>query len=109
MEERLKTTYFNYIAIYPRDMSTPNISITCPPATVESSMSFKASSSLQVTASKSARGYRDFKIPRVRLIDCLILVTIIFWDLVGRLSSILRVRGGLTREEEGYCIVHNRL
>jgi hypothetical protein len=65
---------------YPRDMSTPSISTTCP---AESSTSFKASSSLQVTAkpspamSKSARGYKDFKIPRIRLTDCLILARII--------------------------------
>jgi hypothetical protein len=51
-------------------------------------MSFKASSSLQVAVSKLARGYRDFKILRVRLADYLILVRIISRDLVDRLSSI---------------------
>jgi hypothetical protein len=84
----------NVIIIYPRDMSTPNISMTCPTIIAESSMSFKASSSLQVivkpspVASNSAQGYRDFKILRVRLADCLILARIISRDLVGRLSSI---------------------
>jgi hypothetical protein len=64
-------------------MSTPNISTTYPTIIAESSMSLMASSLLQVTvkpspaASKSARGYRVFKIPRVRLADCLILVRII--------------------------------
>jgi hypothetical protein len=33
--------------IYPRDMSTPSISTTCPAITAESSTSFKASSSLR--------------------------------------------------------------
>jgi hypothetical protein len=76
----------NVITFYPRDMST-----TCPTITAESMMSFKASSSLQVTArpllsaSKLARGYRDFKILRVRLADCLILARIISWDLVSGL------------------------
>jgi hypothetical protein len=103
--------------IYPRDMSTPNISMTCPVVIAESSMSMKASSSLQVTAkpstivSKSARGYRDFKILRVRLTDCLILARIISWDLIGRLSSIwgCTLGRGLTRVEEGYRVVHHRL
>jgi hypothetical protein len=40
------------------------------------------------TASKSARGYKDFKIQRVRLIDCFMLVRINSQDLVGKLSSI---------------------
>jgi hypothetical protein len=44
--------------IYPRDMSTPKISTTYPAVIVESSTSFKASSSLQVAASKLAWGYR---------------------------------------------------
>jgi hypothetical protein len=84
----------NIITIYPRDMSTPNISMTCPSITAESLTSFKASSSLQVAArpspatSKLDRGYRDFKILRVRLTDCLILAGIISRDVVGRLSSI---------------------
>jgi hypothetical protein len=75
-------------------MSIPNISMTCPAITAESSTSFKASSSLQAivklspTASKSVQGYRDFKIPRVRLTDYLMLARIISRDLVGRLSSI---------------------
>jgi hypothetical protein len=57
-------------------------------------MSFKASSLLQVTAkpshatSKLARGYKDFKMPRVRIVDCLILARIISQNLVGKLSSI---------------------
>jgi hypothetical protein len=38
---------------YPRDMSTPNISTTCPTITAESSTGFKASSSLQVTVKPS--------------------------------------------------------
>jgi hypothetical protein len=68
--------------------------MTYPAVTAESSMSFKASSSLQVTvkpsptAPKSAQGYRDFKILRVRLVDYLILERIISQGLVGRLSSI---------------------
>jgi hypothetical protein len=84
----------NVITIYPRDMSTPNISMTCPTVTAESTVSFKASSSLQVTTklspatSKSARGYRDFKILRVRITEYLILARIISYDLVGILSSI---------------------
>jgi hypothetical protein len=86
------------ITIYLRDMSTPNISMICPTVIAESSMSFKAYSSLQVDVkplphmSKSAQSYRDFKIPRVTLIDCLILVRIMSRDLVGRLSSIWGVR-----------------
>jgi hypothetical protein len=84
----------NVITNYPRDISTPNISMICPTVTAECSMSFMASSSLQVTAkplpatSKSAQDYGDFKILRVRLTDCLILVRIISRDLIGRLSSI---------------------
>jgi hypothetical protein len=84
----------NVITIYPRDMSTPNIFTTCPAITGESSMSFKPSSSQHVTtkplptASKFSWGYRDFKIPRFRLADCLILVRIISRDLIGRLSRI---------------------
>jgi hypothetical protein len=73
----------NVITIYPRDISTPNISTTCPAIIAEPSMSFKASSSLQVivkpsaATSMSAQGYGDFKILRVRLTDCLILARII--------------------------------
>jgi hypothetical protein len=69
--------------IYPRDMSTPSISTACPAIKVESSTSFKASLSLQVTAkpspavSKLARGYKDFKIPKVRCANYLILLRII--------------------------------
>jgi hypothetical protein len=48
-------------------------------------------------ASKSARGYRDFKILRVRLTNCLILARIIYRDLVDRLSSIW---GAHTLEED---------
>jgi hypothetical protein len=54
-----------------------------PAVTIESSMSFKASLLLQVivkpspAVSKSAQGYRDFKILRVRLTDYLILARII--------------------------------
>jgi hypothetical protein len=75
-------------------MSIPSISTTSPAITVESSTIFKASSLLQVIAkpspamSKLARGYKDFKIPRVRLADYLILVRIIPRDLIGRLSNI---------------------
>jgi hypothetical protein len=91
--------------------------MTCPAITAKSSMSFKASSSLQVTAkpssatSNSARGYRDFKILRVRLTDYLILVRIISRDLVGRLSSIWGAcfKGGLAWVEEGYHVVHHCL
>jgi hypothetical protein len=48
----------------------------CPAVTTESSMSFKDFSSLQVdakpspAASKSARGYKDLTMPRVRLTNC---------------------------------------
>jgi hypothetical protein len=81
-------------------------------------MRFKASSSLQVTvkpspaASKSARGYRDFKILRVILADYLILARIISQDLGDRLSSIrggAHFRGGLAFVEEGHCIAHCHL
>jgi hypothetical protein len=63
---------------YPRDIST-GISADI----AESSISFKVSSSLQITAkpspavSRSAREYRDFKIPRVRLTYCFMLARII--------------------------------
>jgi hypothetical protein len=60
-------------------MSTPSISTTYPAITEESSTSFNASSSMQVTmktspaSSKLAWGYRELKIPRVRHADYLIL------------------------------------
>jgi hypothetical protein len=107
----------NVIIIYPRDISTPSISTIYPTVTAESSMSFKASSSLQVTAkpspvtSKSAQGYRDIKILRLRLTNCLILVRFISQDLVSRLSSIWGAcfGGGLTWVEEGHCVAHHHL
>jgi hypothetical protein len=74
-------------------MSTPSISTMCPTMIVESSMSFKASSSLQVAAkpspvvSKLAQGYKDFKMSRIKLVDCFMLARIISQDLVGKLSS----------------------
>jgi hypothetical protein len=83
-----------WVAIYPKDMSTPSISKTCPAVIAESSMSFKASSLLQVIAkpssapSKLARGYKDFKILRVRPADYFMFARMIFLDLVGRLSNI---------------------
>jgi hypothetical protein len=91
---RKDSKYLNYIITCPRDMSTPSISTMCHVVTAESLMSFKASSLLQVTAkpshatSKLARGYKDFKMPRVRIVDCLILARIISQNLVGKLSSI---------------------
>jgi hypothetical protein len=107
----------NVITIYPRDMSTPNRTTTCPVIIAESPTRFRAFLSLQVatnpspSTSKSPRGYRDFKIPRVRLVDYLILVRIISRDLVGRLSSIwgCALRGGLAWVEEGHCVAHHRL
>jgi hypothetical protein len=75
-------------------MSTPNMSTTYPVALAESSTSFRASSSLHVaanpspTASKWARGYRDLRIPRVRLVDCRILARIISQDQLDRLYNI---------------------
>jgi hypothetical protein len=62
--------------------------------TAESLINFKASSSLQVAVKpspamfKSARGYRDIRIPRVRLPDYFMLARMISRDLVGKLSSI---------------------
>jgi hypothetical protein len=44
-----------------------------------------------------ARGYKDIRIPRVRLTDCLTFVRIVTRDLVGRLSSIW---GARTSEED---------
>jgi hypothetical protein len=79
-------------------MSTGSISTMCPAITAKSLISFKASSSLQVaakpspTASRLARGYRDFKISRARLVDCFMLARIISWDLVSILSSIRGAR-----------------
>jgi hypothetical protein len=70
---KTQSTKSNYNMTYPRDMSTESISMICLTVTAESSISFRASSPLQVTTkpslttSKSAQGYRDFKIPRVRL------------------------------------------
>jgi hypothetical protein len=84
----------NVITIYPLYMSTHSISMICPAIIAESSMIFKASSSLQVAVkpshgvSKLARGYRDLKILTVRLVDCLMLAINISRDLVGRLSHI---------------------
>jgi hypothetical protein len=43
----------NVITIYPRDMSTPSISMSCSAITTKSLRSFKASSSLQVAAKPS--------------------------------------------------------
>jgi hypothetical protein len=82
------------IMTYPRDMSTGSISTMCPAVTAESPISFRASSSLHVVAkrspvaSKSYRGYRDFKILRVRLVDCFMFARIISRDLDGKLSNI---------------------
>jgi hypothetical protein len=86
---------------YLRDMSTKSISTMCPTIIAESSMSFKTSSSLHVAvkpslaAAKSARGYRDLEILRVRLADYFILARMIFW--------------GLCWVEACYCILHHRL
>jgi hypothetical protein len=80
--------------VHPRDMSTT----ICPAAMAESSTSFWASSSLQVSTkpspavSKSARGYRDFKIPKVRLADYRMLARMISRDLFGKLSNICAAR-----------------
>jgi hypothetical protein len=68
---REDSKYLKYIITYPRDMSTPSISMKCLAVRAESSMSLKASSSLYVAAkpslavSKSAWGYKDFKMARV--------------------------------------------
>jgi hypothetical protein len=78
---------------YPRDMSTESIFTMCPTVAAEFSISFRASSSLQVamkpslTASKSAQGYRDSKILRVMLTDCFMFVRIISRDLDGKLDA----------------------
>jgi hypothetical protein len=98
-------------------VSTPSISTTYPSITEESSTCFKASSSLQVivkpspTASKLGRGYQDFKIPRVRLADYLILARMISRYLVaGCLASGgVHFGGGFTKVEKGNCIVHHHL
>jgi hypothetical protein len=47
-----KTKYLKY-DIYPRDMSTPNISMICLAVVAESSTSFKATSSEQVAVKPS--------------------------------------------------------
>jgi hypothetical protein len=99
-------------------MSTTNISMTCLVATIESLTSFKASSSVQVTmkpspaVSKSARGYRDFRMPRVRLVDCRMFARIISQDRFGGLSNIWGVR--MVKEDssgvkERHCVVHHCL
>jgi hypothetical protein len=104
----------NYTIIYPRDMSTPSISMMCPTITAESSTSFKASSSLYVaakpspTASKSAQGYKDFRMLRVKPVDCLILARIISRVPVKHLRSSCP-RRGLVGVEECYYVVHHRL
>jgi hypothetical protein len=78
---------------YPKDRSTANISTTFSAITTESSTSFKASSSVQVilkplpTASKSAWGYRDFKIPRVRFADGCMFARMISQERFGELSK----------------------
>jgi hypothetical protein len=94
MKEGTQNIHSEYLMTYPRDMSTGSISMMCPAITAEFSISFRAFSVLQVgakpssTASMSAQGYRAFKILRVRLADCFMLARIIFWDIIGRLSSI---------------------
>jgi hypothetical protein len=93
------------------------MSTICPAVAEESSMSFRASSLLQVTAKpspaapKSARGYRDFMIPRVRLTNCHMLARMISLDLFDRLSNIWGggFRGGFPRVEEGDNIIHHAL
>jgi hypothetical protein len=115
-EGKTQITNCHYITIYPRDMSTSNISTTCPAVPAKSLTSFKASPLLQVvtkpslTRSKSHQGYRDFKILRVRLADYLILARMFSRDLVGGLlaSGGVCSRGGLTWVEEGYRVVHHR-
>jgi hypothetical protein len=68
---------------YPRDMSTGSISMIRPAGIIESSISFRASSLLQVAAkptpivSRSARGYRDFGILSVKFADGLMFAWII--------------------------------
>jgi hypothetical protein len=92
MKEGIQNVQIHHPKTYPMDISTGNISTIRPAIIVESSINFKASSLLQVAAkpssaaSKLARRYRDFRIPRVKLADCFMLVRIISWDLVGRLS-----------------------
>jgi hypothetical protein len=94
MEEGTQSVQSYYPKTYLMDISTRSISTICSAVTAESSTNFNASSSLQVatkpspTASRSAQGYRDFKIPRVKLADCFMLARIISRDLVGRLSNI---------------------
>jgi hypothetical protein len=61
--------------VHPKDILMPNMSTIRLVIMVESLTSFNASSSLQVVAkpspaaSKLAQGYRDFRMPRVRLAD----------------------------------------
>jgi hypothetical protein len=114
---RKDSTDLNYVITYPRGMSNPSISTMCPAVTAESSMSFKASSSLQVAtkpspaASKLARGYKDFKMLRVRLADYLMLARIISKPSQQAIQH-LRISGprrGLTGVEECYHIVHHHL
>jgi hypothetical protein len=60
---------------HPKDILTPNMSTTWSAVLAESSTTFNASSLLQVAVkpspatSKSARGYRDFRMPKVRPTD----------------------------------------
>jgi hypothetical protein len=92
MEEKAQNIQSGHPRTYLKDMSTGSISMICSAATVESSISFRASLSLQVAAkpspaaSKLAWGYKDFRILRLRLTDCFMLAIIISRDLVGRLS-----------------------
>jgi hypothetical protein len=79
---------------YPMDISIGSIITICSAVIAESSITFNVSSSLQVAANnlpatyKSARGYRDLKILRVRLTDCFMLAKMISWDQVNRLFNI---------------------
>jgi hypothetical protein len=63
---REDSKYLNYIITYPRDMSTPSISTMCPVVAAESSTSFKASSSLQVTAKPSPATSKSTSIQHLR-------------------------------------------
>jgi hypothetical protein len=69
---------------YTKDISILSISMMCLTITAEYSTNFKSSPSV----SKLARGYRDMKILRVRLIDCFMLARIISPGLVGMLFNI---------------------
>jgi hypothetical protein len=83
---------------HPKDISTPNMSTTWSAVFAESSTSFNASSSLQVatkpstTASKSAWGYRDYRMPKVRLAGCRMLTRMISRDQLDGLCNICGVR-----------------